>query len=91
MSWMSKALETYENNSRLAGKIREGMEPLLPMAHMAFKAQLEISINQEGRFIEAVRINKQDCSTIIPVTEESGGRSSGIAPHPLNDTLSYIA
>lgn len=91
MSWMSKALETYENNSRLAGKIREGTEPLLPMAHMVFKAQLEISINQEGRFIEAVRVNKQDCSTIIPVTEESGGRSSGIAPHPLNDTLSYIA
>ena len=91
MSWMVRALETYERNSALAGKIREGMEPLLPVAHMTLKAQLEITIDQDGTFKGAQEVDKADCSTMIPVTEASGGRSSGIAPHPLNDTLSYIA
>lgn len=91
MSWMNRALETYEQNQVLAGKAQEGAETLLPVAHMAFKAQLEITIDQDGNFIRALEVDKTDCSTIIPVTEASGGRSSGIAPHPLNDTLSYIA
>ena len=91
MSWMNRALETYEQNQTLAGKAQEGVETLLPVAHMAFKAQLEITIDQNGNFVRAQEVDKADCSTIIPVTEASGGRSSGIAPHPLNDTLSYIA
>lgn len=91
MSWMSKALETYEANSHFAGKIREGEEPLLPIAHMVFKVQMEITIDQDGQFITASVLNPKNCSTLIPVTEDSGGRTSGIAPHPLNDTLAFIA
>ena len=91
MSWMARALETYERNSALAGKIREGMEPLLPVAHVMAKARLEITIDQDGIFKGAQEVEKADCSTMIPATEDSGARSSGIAPHPLNDTLSYIA
>ena len=45
MSWMNRALETYEQNQALAGKAQEGAETLLPVAHMAFKAQLEITID----------------------------------------------
>ncbi len=35
--------------------------------------------------------DKKDAVTIIPVTENSGSRSSGITPHPLADKLIYLA
>lgn len=89
MSWMTKALETYELNSALAGVIRDGAAPLVPVAHQMLKIQLEIAINRDGQFNNAQEIANE--KTIIPVTESSGGRSSGIAPHALNDSLGYIA
>lgn len=76
MSWMQKAWETYEQNSTLAGKVQDGKEPLLPMAHIMQKAQLEITIDQDGNFMKAQEVDKNNCNTIIPVTEASGGRSS---------------
>ena len=92
MSWMNRALETYEQNQTLAGKAQEGVETLLPVAHMAFKAQLEITIDQDGNLVRAQEVDKADCSTIIPVTEASGDRSGKYpSPHPLNDALGYIA
>lgn len=89
MSWMTKALETYEMNSALAGVIRDGAVPLVPVAHQMFKVQLEITINRDGEFKHAQEIANE--KTIIPVTESSGGRANGIAPHALNDSLGYIA
>lgn len=89
MSWMTKALETYEMNSALAGVVREGAVPLVPVAHQLIKVQLEITIDRDGQFVSAQEVANE--KTIIPVTESSGGRSSGIAAHPLNDALGYIA
>lgn len=91
MSWMSKAFETYEKNESIVGKVQEGEIPLFPVAHMMLKAQLEVTITQDGEFFCAEEIDKKNADTIIPVTEASGGRSNSPAPHPLNDTLSYIA
>ena len=59
MSWMNRALETYEQNQTLAGKAQEGVETLLPVAHMAFKAQLEITIDQDGNLVRA--------QTVVPL------------------------
>lgn len=88
MSWTSKLYETYEYNAGIEGsEIRK----LVPMAHMYAKAQVEITIDVDGNFVSTKVVQKDEQDTLIPVTEESAGRSSGIAPHPLEDTLSYIA
>ena len=42
-------------------------------------------------FSHAEIVDTDDAETVIPVTEDSSSRSSGIAPHPLCDKLIYIA
>lgn len=86
MSWMGQLLKTYEGR---AGKQMD--VPLTPVAHMNANAQIEVTLNQEGEFRNASEVPKEKAATLIPVTEASAGRSSGTAPHPLCDTLSYIA
>ncbi len=90
MSWLSQLLKTYEEN---AGKSGQTEVELTPIAHMYANAQLEVALSETGDFVDARTIAKdaEDKVTLIPVTEASAGRSSGVAPHPLCDTLSYIA
>lgn len=90
MSWASMLQQTYDNNLHMVGKETDDAM-LAPLAHMNARAQVEVLLNLEGRFLRASKINKEDEITMIPVTESSAGRASGIAPHPLCDTLSYIA
>lgn len=88
MSWMNQLYKTYEAN---IGKQVDYGVSLCPIAHMNANAQLEVYISDEGEFISAVEVEKDNAVTLIPVTEASSGRSSGIAPHTLCDTLSYVA
>jgi CRISPR-associated protein Csd1 len=90
MSWIQRLYETYDNQPQSAiGRFEEGVSvPLLPICHTTNKAQIEIAISGEGAFLGASVINEV---TIIPCTEESAGRTSGPAPHPLCDKLQYIA
>lgn len=90
MSWMNMLYRTYEANSEVAGKVGE-KAPLSIVAHMPATAQIEITIDAGGSFIGARETDKESSRTIIPVTEKSASRSSGIAPHALCDELSYIA
>ena len=88
LSWTNELYKIYENN---CGKEDE-KSVLLPVAHSTANAQIEVTLSEEGKFISATRIeSKEDSVTIIPVTEDSGARSSGIAPHPLADKLVYTA
>ncbi|MDO4444774.1 MAG: type I-C CRISPR-associated protein Cas8c/Csd1 [Bacillota bacterium] len=88
MSWQNELYQIYENNY---GKVDEEV-PLQPIFHSAVKAQVEITVSEKGEFCSAVSImDKTDADTVIPVTEDSGTRSSGIAPHPFADKLLYIA
>ncbi|MGN0595096.1 MAG: type I-C CRISPR-associated protein Cas8c/Csd1, partial [Hominimerdicola sp.] len=41
--------------------------------------------------VSASKIDKSDAVTIIPVTDDSAARSSGICPHPFADKFIYIA
>lgn len=90
MSWVSELYKTYENNRENVGK-SDGGVILAPVAHMIANAQIEIMLDGDGNFISANEVIKENTKTIIPVTEASEGRSSGIAPHALCDTLSYVA
>ena len=88
MSWTNQLYKTYEEN---IGKDVGGGVRMTPIAHMNAKAQIEVLLDLNGMFQSARVLDKEDSVTLIPVTEASEGRSSGIAPHALCDTLSYIA
>lgn len=89
MSWINQLLQTYENN---IGKKQKTDIQMTPVAHMNVNAHIELMLNENGEFQFARKIaDKEAAVTLIPVTELSAGRSSGIAPHALSDTLSYIA
>ncbi len=95
MGLLQRAIETYECNTSRVGIYHEGEnEPLAPVGHMIAKANVEITIDQDGSFLSAGTVDKEHEKTIIPVTEESSGRSGTKAymrPHPLCDKLSYLA
>lgn len=87
MSWMNELYKVYENH---CGKL-EYADPLLPVFHSTANAQIEVELSETGEFRGARRVGKDEMVTVIPVTEGSGSRSSGIAPHPYADKLIYIA
>lgn len=91
MSWIQKLHDTYE---RCADAPQFASNPPLPTSHTTQQAHIEIVIDGHGNFRRgrAKVINREDQTTLIPCTEESGGRS-GKAPknHPLCDKLQYVA
>ena len=90
MSWLEDLYRTYENNKEFVGQFDE-VSTLFPIAHSTQNAQLEITIDMQGNFRRAELVEKVNAVTMIPVTEDSASRSSGIAPHPLCDKLVYVA
>ena len=93
MGLLQKAVETYDANSTLIGVYRDGHEPLAPIGHTLTNANIEITLDQAGTFMAARRVDKFEPKILIPVTEQSGGRSSTGAkkhPHPLCDQIKYI-
>ena len=89
MSWIQKLYETYEKYPK---HVPDSPNPI---AHTTQMAHIEIVIDANGNFRHGrskVLENKEDQKTLIPCTEESGGRS-GIKPknHPLCDKLQYVA
>jgi CRISPR-associated protein Csd1 len=93
MGLLQWAVETYDHNAGLAGVIVEDdRQPLTPVSHLIQNVQLEITISDTGEFVAAVSItDKNQCKTIIPVTEESASRTSRFVPHPLCDNLSALS
>lgn len=92
MAWLKTLAETYDVYTDLAGVDKNGQAVLLPISHSTFNAQIEVTIDLDGNFKNSKKLDKgSDVVTIIPVTEDSAARSSGIAPHPLCDKLCYIA
>ena len=86
MSWMNMLYQTYENNKAVAGKTNESVS-LSVIAHMPANSQLEVTIE----FVSVKKVDKKEPKILIPVTEASASRGSGVAACALNDTLSYIA
>lgn len=97
MAWLKTLADTYDTYIHLAGDEKNAQAVLLPISHSTFNAQIEVAIDLNGNFRQADKVKKEkesqgsDVVTIIPVTEDSASRSSGIAPHPLCDKLCYIA
>ena len=96
MSLFQNLLKTYEQCKdaigvsvfNVYGEIDE-KKTLLPIYHTIFKSQIRITLASDGSFINASRDNK-DIVIIVPCTESSGGRTSGISAHPLCDQIDYV-
>ncbi len=87
MGLMQKAIETYDNMARFVGVERENAEVLAPIGHIIARANIEITLNADGHFIQARPTNQK---IPIPVTEESAGRTSAPAAHALDEQLGYL-
>ncbi len=89
MSWLSALYNTFENNQM---QLQDTAAPLLPICHTTQQAHLEVVINNDGEFLRAYVVPREDNTTIIPCTESSSSRA-GIKPvnHPLCDKLQYLA
>lgn len=92
MGLLQKAVETYDSMAHRAGIVyAEEKEPLAPVSHIMARAQIEITLDQDGRFVSAWATDKDAPKNIIPVTEESAGRTSAPCAHPLCDQLGYVS
>lgn len=88
MAWIEKLYQTYEN---CADKTEAVGSLLWPLSHIVKKAHVEVAIDTTGNFRRARKLDRLESPTLIPATEDSAGRTSGIAPHPLCEELSYCA
>ena len=91
MSWLSYCYKTYQNSVSEIGKQQPGKVPLLPVAHTTQQVNIEVELDKDGNFQYAGLLAQDQRTTIIPCTEESSARTSGMVPHPLVDKLQYIA
>ncbi|MCP1102029.1 CRISPR-associated protein Csd1 [Aequitasia blattaphilus] len=89
MSWMYALYDTY-NKLEKSDKIFSH-EGLLKIGHSTQQAHIEIVLDSLATFKGASFVDKEHAETVIPVTEGSSSRSSGVEPHPLFDKLKYIA
>jgi CRISPR-associated protein Csd1 len=91
---MQKLYDTYNHCAAWVGEydLKRGKRPLAPLCHIAINAHVEVTLDEDGNIQGARPItNQNDMTTIIPATEDSASKTSGIAPHPLIDKLQYVA
>ena len=91
MGLLQKAVETYDAHSNLVGVIRADHQPLAPICHLITNAAIEVTIDEQGTIVDASLVDKADAKTIIPVTEESAGRTSAPCAHPLCEQVGYLS
>ena len=90
MGLMQKAVETYDSHLNYASQNREGQSRMAPVGHIVTRAELEITLDADGRFINARAVDKSEPKIIIPATESSAGRTSAPCAHPLCDQIGYL-
>ena len=89
MSWIQKLYETYEACAGNPNIPDSGNLP--PIGYSTQCAHIEVVIDGDGEFRRASFIEKKDQKILIPVTGKSVGRTTGVAPHPLCDSIQYCA
>jgi len=87
MNWIETLYRTFEANSAQIGNPNDRI-PLAPIGHTVQNTHIEITVDQDGRFVGA---RADSLVTIIPCTESSAGRTNSPVAHPLSDKLKYIA
>lgn len=90
MGLLQKAVETYDSHYNYAGENREGSSMMAPVGHIVTRAELEITLDMDGSFVDASAVDKSEPKIIIPATESSAGRTSAPCAHPLCDQIGYL-
>ena len=90
---MKQAYDTYcAMEKQYVGVYGEAEEPLVPVSHQIAKADLEITLDSEGNLLDARQVDPKEATTIIPVTEQSAGRTGDTCcAHPLCDQLRFFS
>lgn len=88
MGLLQKATETFDNMNELVGVYVADREPLAPVGHIVATAGIEITIDNDGRFVHADAVSEK---FLIPVSEESSGRTNSPAAHYLCEQLAYVS
>lgn len=91
MAWMTQLCRTYEKLENSPDLLRRCKMPLVPLSHTVQTAHIEITLDENGNILTAEGIPQELALTVVPCTEDSASRSSGIAPHALYDNLQYVA
>lgn len=91
MSWIKNLADTYNNVSDHIGTPNEKGFVLLPPNHMTAKTDICVTIDGDGEFISASGGKDDAINIVIPCTEDSAARTSGVVPHPLHDQIGYLS
>lgn len=91
MGLLQKACETYDTFQHLAGVEIQDKATLAPPGYISARADIEITLDQDGCFLSARAVEKTEPKIVIPVTEDSAGRTRAACAHPLCDQLVYLA
>ena len=63
----------------------------MPVSHQIANADIEITLNADGKLLSAAMMDKAHASIIIPVTELSAGRTGDTScAHPLCDQIRFL-
>ena len=95
MSLLTALLDSYDYalENDMVGKPDHFGNILLPMYYNSMKSNgkniIELLLSKESDLLEA-RLLPEGETIQFPVTEDSVARSSGVAPHPLVDSASYV-
>ena len=90
MGLLQKAVETYEIHRSYGSENRDGQSMMAPVGHIITRAELEITLDPDGLFVDASAVDKREPKIIIPATESSAGRTSAPCAHPLCDQIGYL-
>ena len=90
MGLLQKAVETYDSHRAYASQNREGQAMMAPVGHIITRAEIEITLDKDGSFVDAAAVDKTEPKIIIPATESSAGRTSAPCAHPLCDQIGYL-
>ena len=91
MGWLDHCISVFDGNPAFVGKMEPRLVPLVPISHTTQKVNIEVALTGRGDFVRARVLRPDEMNTIIPCTEKSSARTSGLAPHPVFDKLQYIA
>ena len=86
MGWMQKLYETYDHIKAQSHLLLD--KHVMPLFHTKQNAHIEIVLNTKGQFLRAKLFDK--AAIVMPASEKSASRSSGVAPHGLTENLRYL-
>ena len=90
MGLLQKAVETYESHRIYASENWDSKTMMAPVGHVITRAELEITVDPDGLFVDASAVDRKEPKIIIPATDSSAGRTSAPCAHPLCEQIGYL-